>query len=66
MKKEIAALVAELVEQGFEVRKTSAGHRIVFKDGRFVATLPGTPRGQRWYPNTIAALRRGGFVWPKQ
>ena len=64
MKKEVAELVDALLDQGFSLKRTKAGHFLVFKEGEFVETLPGTPSGQRWRVKTLTRLRAAGFVWP--
>lgn len=65
MKKEVAEVVNALLDQGFSLKRTRAGHYIVSKEGKFVGTLAGTPSGHRWYRNTLAEFRRAGFVWPR-
>ncbi len=64
-KKDTRELVKALEEQGFEVAPSKGGHFIVRKDGRRVSTLAGSPSDHRTWLNTIAALRRAGFVWKR-
>lgn len=62
MKKETRGLVRELVRQGFQIRVTRRGHYQVSKDHRVIAVLSGTPSDCRSTRNSLADLRRGGFV----
>lgn len=62
--KDLRKILKAAEKQGFEVRTTTNGHPMVYRDGTFVtqsAMTPGDWRGQR---NLIAALRRFGFQWP--
>ncbi|NUR01387.1 MAG: type II toxin-antitoxin system HicA family toxin [Streptomyces sp.] len=54
-----------LKEQGFEVVPTKNGHKTVYKDGRRITTMAGTPSDTRSAKNTLADLRRAGFQWPR-
>lgn len=65
MKKEIRVLVKDLHQQGFVVRVSRRGHRLVCLDGQIVAVIPGTPSDWRSLKNCRAALRRAGFVSTK-
>lgn len=62
MDKDTKRLVEELREQGFKVSTTSRGHTVVYRDGRRVTTLSGTPSDRRAWLNAMAALKRAGFV----
>lgn len=65
MKKEIKVLIKDLTRQGFEVRLTRRGHHMVSKDGGAITTFPGTPSDWRSLRNSLAALRRAGFIATK-
>lgn len=54
-------LLEKLERQGFEVTRTKKNHYKVFKDGRLVATLPGTPSDWRSLRNCVAVLKKAGF-----
>lgn len=66
MNKDTKKLVAELERQGFRVhrRKKSPHHLVDDAAGRRVGILADTPSDYRGWRNTIAQLRRHGFVWP--
>ncbi|MEV8098819.1 type II toxin-antitoxin system HicA family toxin [Kitasatospora sp. NPDC085879] len=65
VKKEVRDLTKALEKQGFEVTPSKSGHLIVRLDGRRIATLAGTPSDHRSWLNTIAVLRKAGFVWKR-
>lgn len=65
-RKEIAEILAELDRQGFEVKRGGSGHWKVYDAAHLVATLPSTPSDHRSLRNTLAVLRRAGFVWPSR
>lgn len=54
-------LLEKLERQGFEVTRTKKNHYKVSKDGRLVATLPGTPSDWRSLRNCVAVLKKAGF-----
>ncbi|MDX3298687.1 type II toxin-antitoxin system HicA family toxin [Streptomyces scabiei] len=54
-----------LKEQGFDVVPTKGNHKTVYKNGRRVTTLAGTPSDHRSAKNSLADLRRAGFQWPR-
>lgn len=62
-KKDYKNLRAELERQGFTVARTKNGHYTVTKDGVWIAGMPSTPSEARGFRNTLAALRRAGFIW---
>lgn len=64
MEKDLRKIVKALREQGFEVERTQRGHYEVRRDGRKVATFSGTPSDRRSWKNSLARVRRAGFVWP--
>ena len=64
MDKDLKKVLKEAVRQGFEVRGTTDGHPMVYKDGRFVTQFAKTPGDKRGLGNGIAAMRRHGFKWP--
>jgi hypothetical protein len=63
--KDTKKVLAEAERQGFTVRTTSRGHAQVRNaDGQVVAVFSGSPSDIRALRNSIAELRRAGFVWP--
>lgn len=62
MNKETRQLVRDLTRQGFATRTTSKGHITVKRRGITVAVLAGTPSDWRSARNSLAQLRRAGFV----
>ncbi|WP_183096899.1 hypothetical protein [Streptomyces sp. TLI_171] len=44
---------------------SKSGHQIVRRNGQRIATLAGTPSDRRTWLNTIAVLRKAGFVWKR-
>lgn len=63
--KDVRDLIKELHRQGFETSRTSKGHIRVRKDGVTVSVFAGTPSDWRSWRNSIADLRRAGFIWPR-
>jgi hypothetical protein len=62
--REIKDLVTELQREGWRVERTRNNHpRAYPPTGEGFVTFASTPRDRRSLPNTIAALRRRGFVW---
>jgi hypothetical protein len=60
---ETKAIVEALQAQGWRVE--SGKHYQAFSpDGTTIVTFARTPSDHRAIKNTIARLRRGGFVWP--
>lgn len=64
MDKDLAKILKEAKKQGFEVRTTSDGHPMVYRNGQFVTQFATSPSDWRGQKNLIAALRRYGFQWP--
>ena len=65
MDKEVRELVAEAERQGWRVELRPNGHwRLLAPDGVGMLTVAGTPSDRRWKANSIARMRRHGFVWP--
>ncbi len=62
MRKSVRELLQALEAQGFTTRRTTKGHWMVHKDGRYVGTLAGTPSDHRSEKNFLAAARRSGFI----
>lgn len=60
--KEVSKLLRDLEAQGFSVKRTKRGHYQVTKDSVYFTTVPGTPSDWRSLANSVAALRRAGFV----
>jgi predicted RNA binding protein YcfA (HicA-like mRNA interferase family) len=64
-RKEINRLIRVLEDQGFTAEKTRKGHWLVRSpEGRVIATLAATPSDHRSIINSIARLRKAGFIWP--
>lgn len=64
MDKDLRKILKEAEQQGFEIRHTSDGHPMVYRNGQFVSKVATTPSDRRGQQNLIAALRRYGFRWP--
>lgn len=64
MNKDLKRILTAAQAQGFEVRYSSKGHPMIYKDGQFVTQSAATPSDWRGSRNLIAALRRFGFQWP--
>lgn len=64
MDKDLRKILKEAEKQGFEVRTTTSGHPMVYRNGQFVTQSSKTPSDRRGIRNLIAALRRHGFQWP--
>lgn len=64
MDKDLRKILKEAERQGFEIRTTSDGHPMVYRNGKFITKSAMTPSDQRGQKNLIAALRRAGFQWP--
>ena len=62
MKKDQRVLVARLHDAGFATKTTTKQHLLVLRDGRVVACFAGTPSDKRSWQNSLAPLRRLGFV----
>lgn len=64
-RKTIKAILNEAEAQGFVLKRLKSGHTSVFKDGVYAATFAGTGSEYRGAKNSLAALRRAGFIWPR-
>lgn len=65
MNKEVREVVEEAGLQGWRVEVQSNGHvRLFAPNGVGMVWVAGTPSDHRWKANTIAKMRRHGFVWP--
>lgn len=64
MDKDLKKVLKEAEKQGFEVRYTTNGHPMIYKNGAFVAQFAKTGSDHRGLKNGIATLRRAGFRWP--
>ena len=51
-------------DQGFEIKETSRGYLLFFKDGEFITRYPKTPSSSRTIKNVLADLRRAGLQYP--
>lgn len=57
-------VVKEARSQGWRVEQTKGNHwRFYAPDGVHIVHGPGTPSVRRSIDNTIAELRKYGFVW---
>ncbi|MEV4454441.1 type II toxin-antitoxin system HicA family toxin [Microbispora sp. NPDC049633] len=61
--KEVKNLVKELEAQGFEVTRAKGNHLKVYLDGKLITAMASTPSDIRSLANSIAFLRRNGFVY---
>lgn len=65
MDKDTKKLLAEAQRQGFVVRYNRKGHaEVCDQDGRKITTFAGSASDYRSWRNSLAPLRRAGFVWP--
>jgi hypothetical protein len=65
MNKEVREVVEEAQRQGWHCVERSNGHWMCLApDGAGIVWIAGTPSDHRWKKNTIAKMRRHGFVWP--
>lgn len=66
MNKEVRELVAEAERQGWRCELRKNGHWMMFPPDvtKPPVSVAGTPSDHRWKANTIAKMRRAGFVWP--
>lgn len=65
-KKEIARIIEALEDQGFSATRTAKNHWLIRNaENRVVATLASTPSDRRGLANSIARLRRAGFIWQR-
>jgi hypothetical protein len=65
MDKEVGELVREAAQQGWRCELRKSGHWLMFPpNGMPPVAVAGTPSDHRWKANTIAKMRRAGFVWP--
>lgn len=55
-------LIQRVKDQGFQVRRTRKGHYMVKKGGTPVTTISGTPSDRNGLKNSLAQLRRAGFI----
>lgn len=64
-RKELDRLIGVLIEQGFDVKRTTKGHFTVrTESGEYVTTLAGTPSEYRGWRNALSALKRAGYEPP--
>ena len=65
MDKELKRILQAAEDQGFEVDWTPKnGHPTVYREGRKVTTFAGTPSDSRSFANSLAPLKRAGFIVP--
>lgn len=61
-KKNLLQLEKKLIEAGFTVRLTSRGHLLVKRGNKVITCFAGTPSDPRSWKNSLAPLRRIGFI----
>ena len=59
--KEVKKLMKALEKQGFECEIGGSGHPKVYREGKFITSLPSTPSDWRSLKNALALLKREGF-----
>lgn len=59
--KEVKELIRKLESQGFKCVPTKKNHIKVYKEERFIATLPSTPSDRRSLKHVLQYLRQAGF-----
>ena len=64
MDKDTKRILEAAVDQGFEVRYPKNGHPTVYRDGRKVTSFAGTASDKRSFANSLAPLKRAGFIVP--
>jgi hypothetical protein len=65
MDKGLRKLLKALDDQDFTAERTKRQHWLIRdQQGRAVTTIAGTPSCPRSSDNSLARLRRAGFVWP--
>jgi len=63
MNKDVKQLVRSIDHiEGLEVRTSGAGHLAVYRNDKYVLTLPATPSDPRWRANALASLRQAGIT----
>jgi predicted RNA binding protein YcfA (HicA-like mRNA interferase family) len=62
--KDFKKMLREAQRQGWRVEQTKGGHwRLYAPDGEHIVHAAGTPSDTRSLDNTLAQMRRYGFVW---
>jgi len=61
-KKDRRVLAKRLNKAGYDTRLTTKGHLLVLQQGQIVTCFAGTPSDHRSWKNSLAPLRRLGFV----
>lgn len=65
MDKDLKKLLEAAEAQGYEVRwHPKTGHPLVYREGRKITTFAGSPSDYRSFLNSLAPLKRDGFVPP--
>lgn len=59
--KDIKKLLKQLRNAGFEIRYTTDGHPMVYRDGEYITKLATSPSDKRGIKNALAQLKRSGF-----
>lgn len=61
--KEVRELVEEAKRQGWRCEGLASGHwKCLAPDGVGIVWIAGTPSDHRWKRNTVAQMKRHGFV----
>jgi hypothetical protein len=60
--REARELVAEATRQGWRVKDSGAHYRLYSPYGVTIVAVAKTPSDHRWRDNSLAKLRRGGFI----
>lgn len=62
---DIRKIEKALTQQGWTIQISSKNYRRYYApNGDYVTDYPSTPSSQRRLLNTLAALKRAGFIWP--
>lgn len=60
--KRVKELKRKLQDQGWRIEPAKSGAFMAYSpDGKTIVNIHPTPGDYRWYANTIARLRKGGF-----
>lgn len=61
--KEVRELIEEALRQGWRCERLASGHwKCLAPDGVGIVWIAGTPSDHRWKRNTVAQMKRHGFV----
>lgn len=62
MNKDMKALIKAAEDQGFEALVLKSGHVVFLLGGVRITTFSGTPSDQRAWKNSMAYMKRAGFL----